>query len=565
MLRFPNPGSDIRCLIRLFQSLFVELSDQEFFSLDDMSAAMVMNNLAASCGRMGDEALERSTRDDRSRDPLYNQSKMYSELFRALGWVTSSEASRLKFQFTTLGAYVAKAGQHADDLVKLCIVGIAFPNPVLDIKFETSVRPFVCILRAMRALDGFMSRDEIILGPMTIRDDRDPGIFAKMIADIRRYRKSRDLRTPLNNLLRARAIAKQTSENYTRFPLAVLKWSRWAVTCEQKIYAGRPQRFYRLTDEGANFVSEIEQYTDFRASDLTEKTPEFKRALTENSFWHMLDSSNFDLTPIKARYDENNAILQKDNIDVNSTIFSPFQELSRSVIESCSEIPVIYHGQAGPQSRQATVVGSGNTSTQSILCKVQLSQAQGPETPRPEEAELATVWEQSHHDLKRAAASFTEIHSDDNKDIFYPLVAKLFTLAGFPCQTSRTGVNYQRWDASIELNGNYIPIEIKSPGEEKQLSVKAIRQAVENHIILLSRVKDKSKPEHTSLAVGFQYPNDRAEVNGLIDNFHKAFGFKIGVIDFRTLAAIAFSSVFLKQKMQNSDLENLYGFLDINS
>jgi hypothetical protein len=32
-----------------------------------------------------------------------------------------------------------------------------------------------------------------------------------------------------------------------------------------------------------------------------------------------------------------------------------------------------------------------------------------------------------------------------------------------------------------------IPIEIKSPGEEMELSVKALRQAVENKVILLSR------------------------------------------------------------------------------
>ena len=116
MLRFPNPGSDIRCLIRLFQSLFLELASAKSFSLDDMSKAMVMNNLAASCGRMGEEALERSTRDDRSRDPLYNQSKMYSELFRALGWITSAPDSRLNFRFTTLGAHVAFAGAAAEKL-----------------------------------------------------------------------------------------------------------------------------------------------------------------------------------------------------------------------------------------------------------------------------------------------------------------------------------------------------------------------------------------------------------------------------------------------------------------
>ena len=211
MLRFPNPGSDIRCLIRLFQSLFLELAAAKNFSLDDMSKAMVMNNLAASCGRMGEEALARSTRDDRSRDPLYNQSKMYSELFRALGWVTSAPDSRLNFRFTTLGAHVAFAGAAAEKLALRCILGITFPNPVLDIKFEASVRPFVCILRAMKALGGYMSRDEIILGPMSITNDRDPNDFADMLRRIRGYRTARNIQDPLNQLLKKRKIAKRGS------------------------------------------------------------------------------------------------------------------------------------------------------------------------------------------------------------------------------------------------------------------------------------------------------------------------------------------------------------------
>ena len=41
--------------------------------LDDMVQATVEANLATSSGYMGKEAIARSTRKDRSRDPLYNQ------------------------------------------------------------------------------------------------------------------------------------------------------------------------------------------------------------------------------------------------------------------------------------------------------------------------------------------------------------------------------------------------------------------------------------------------------------------------------------------------------------
>ena len=563
MLRFPNPGSDIRCLIRLFQSLFLELASAKSFSLDDMSKAMVMNNLAASCGRMGEEALERSTRDDRSRDPLYNQSKMYSELFRALGWITSAPDSRLNFRFTTLGAHVTFAGAAAEKLALGCIIGIAFPNPVLDIKFETSVRPFVCILRAMKALGGYMSRDEIILGPMSITDDRDPAVFNKMITDIKGFRASRKLRNHLDDLLKKRKIAKPTSENYTRFPLAVLKWSKWATTCDKKIYDGRSMRFYELTEYGLECAKKYEAMQDFRASDIdVNDDPALVKAIIENSFYSMLDQADFDMAPVDATIKTNEAILETAGYCTKNMIFSPFQELTQTQLEKYTNIPVIYSEEQSPATCSDDKTLQKSHAGVSVHQQVQLLAGSHAAIT---DAELDSVWKHSNNDIKKAVACFVELHRNDNKDIFYPLVARLFTVAGFPCETSRTGVNYQRWDASIELNGKYIPIEIKSPGEERQLSVKALRQAMENHIILQARLSEKSDKKHTSLAVGFQYPNDRAEVNELIKNVHDAFGIKIGVIDFTSLVTIAFCNAYTSKKMSPSDLENLYGFLDINS
>ena len=70
---------------------------------------------------------------------------------------------------------------------------------------------------------------------------------------------------------------------------------------------------------------------------------------------------------------------------------------------------------------------------------------------------------------------------------FYPLVTHLLQLLGFRSELSRPGVNYQRWDACVWLHSQAVPIEIKSPSEEEFLSTKAIRQALENKVVLLSR------------------------------------------------------------------------------
>jgi len=87
MIRFANPGSDISSFIRIYVELFESLRDKKSFDLDDITAALIERNLVTSYGYMGQEALTRSNREDRSRDPLYNQSKMYSELYKVLEWL----------------------------------------------------------------------------------------------------------------------------------------------------------------------------------------------------------------------------------------------------------------------------------------------------------------------------------------------------------------------------------------------------------------------------------------------------------------------------------------------
>ncbi len=190
VLRFPNPGSDINSFIRIFHTLFSNLQDTAPFTLDDMSEALIKNNLASSCGQMGVQALELSTREDRSRDPLYNQSKMYSELYRILGWIYPTEDDRLKFTFTYLGAHIAGAKLDPGPLVRQCILGITYPSEVLSIRSDINIRPFSCILRTMAELDGLLSKDEMIIGPLNVKDDRSDTGFTDMIKSIRAIRGS---------------------------------------------------------------------------------------------------------------------------------------------------------------------------------------------------------------------------------------------------------------------------------------------------------------------------------------------------------------------------------------
>ena len=101
MIIFPNPGSDIDYFLVVFKTIFYNLSLLEYFDLDDISRSLIKKGLVSSSGYIGQEALIASTRKDRSRDPIFNQSKMYAELFRHLGWILPT-SRKLNFQFSSI-------------------------------------------------------------------------------------------------------------------------------------------------------------------------------------------------------------------------------------------------------------------------------------------------------------------------------------------------------------------------------------------------------------------------------------------------------------------------------
>ena len=167
-------------------------------------------------------------------------------------------------------------------------------------------------------------------------------------------------------------------------------------------------------------------------------------------------------------------------------------------------------------------------------------------------------------DIHAAADEVVARFENANKGEFYPTVAELLCALGYNCEVSRGGVNYQRWDAFINHPTDSVPVEIKSPGEERFISVKGVRQALENKVILLSRKAAPTKVQTTSLVVGFLPPNDRAEVAGLIGDVYSAFGVTIGVVDFRSLALMAASAVNGIRHDSETFLR-LKGFIDVAS
>jgi hypothetical protein len=330
VFRFPNPGSDINSFIRIYRELFKELNQKKFFTLDDISRVLVEKNLATSSGYMGRKALYRSTRDDRSRDPLYNQSKMYTELYKYLGWIHPYSNVKLNFVFTYLGAHLAESKRDEKPLVIECLLGIVQPNRILDIRNSQRLRPFAAILRTMAALNGCLSRDEMIIGPLSLSDDRSQPQFNEMVNRIASLRGDiMLLRQEKHRLALRRSISSVTMGNYTRFPLAILRWCDWAkIVKSNKLYSGVTVQFFQLTELGYQMFKQINAAKDIRGDDLDLLPKEAQEHILKYAFYQMLYRAGFDVSSEYELYNSGIDELSKGLIIENQAIIaSPFQEI----------------------------------------------------------------------------------------------------------------------------------------------------------------------------------------------------------------------------------------------
>jgi len=565
MLRFPNPGSNIDSIVRIYKELFLELNNKSSFHLDDISETLVKRNLATSCGYMGKEALSRSTRSDRSRDPLYNQSKMYSEIYKILGWIHPKK-SALNFKFTYLGAHVIESIQDPFSIFKESVLGISYPNEILDVRGELRLRPFSTILRTMNALDNRICRDEIIIGPLSLEDDRDEILFTNMIEEIKHIRgKIFSLINKLNDVSEKRNISINTMRNYTRFPIGVLKWMDWVTDIRQRDVYNRSMIFLLLTEKGKEINHFIDLSKDLRASDLKGIDEYIKTAIVRIAFYEMLERAGFVIN------EEINNQIKADKLnaanvlaDNKPLLFSPFQELHPSYLSSI--FPEV-SGKKISKNDFLKQVNKNKIKIPTILTsKVTITRSKNKIIRY--DNKLIKSFKESANKFNNITSKVVKekysLYERTNKKKFYPLVSNLFKILGYYCKLSRSGVNYQRWDAIIIDDVNSIPIEIKSPGEEIFISVKAVRQALENKIILLSRKQFATQQQTTSLVVGYNLPNDRSEVNTLIYDIYNAFNIVIGIIDFKSLLHIVAKTINEGKNHNKDELIHLLGFIDVS-
>lgn len=313
------------------------------FDLDAISEVLTRYFQASSSGAVGADALARSQNVDRSRDRLYNQSKMYTELFRMLGWMRPM-GRRLQFQTTLLGDLLAEDWLERNDLVdglmRESLLGITFPNPTTNNVGVVNSRPFRWLLLLAAELGGSITRHEMILGLLGVVDDLRDGAFQAAVDSIVSVRGSTDrLEAALAAAAEASNIQLNTLENYTRFPVGVLSSERigWGTSeSVEGIYETRT-RAVTLTALGRATAEWLVDAIDVREASIERYGIDERAAFANYGYFAMLVRAGLDETEVEADLVGARAGAQTILADLGITgpstfLYSPLQQAADDVI-----------------------------------------------------------------------------------------------------------------------------------------------------------------------------------------------------------------------------------------
>lgn len=321
VFRFSNAVSDIRKFIQTYKILFKELSSTNNFTHDDATNALIKHGLVSSSGAIGKEAIKRSRRDDRSRDPLYNQLKMYSEIYRMLGWYEPG-TRRTNFNISDYGSYIYEAnGELLKSLFELNVLHIVSPNPLVEIRSENILRPFPLIMKLLEQSGGWIHRDEIILTVLACENDRVDGYLDSALKKIEFFREDKErLEVAYNDLMKENGIkSSDTLRNYTRFIMATLKWLDLAKPKSVTgIYGDKKVRLYKITKHGSEVAKYVSSVIDIRHEDIEEFDLECRASFAIHSVFNQLGRIGYDL-------DDPETQEQKQKIrEISTPIFKKF-------------------------------------------------------------------------------------------------------------------------------------------------------------------------------------------------------------------------------------------------
>lgn len=565
MIRFRNPGTSYTTQIQVFKEIYSQYSQFRSFDLDDMAQATAQGRLMTAYGYAGDAALALSNTENVSLNSTQMNVKMYAEVFRLLGWVSSAERGKsYPLCFTYIGDHIASTrDEDCLALYEQCVLGINNPQEIMRVKYTEQLRFLKTALLTMNELDGVVYKHELCYGPMCI-DDIDDQQFREMILKLRRIRGSYDRYQAEYDRLCADLGVKDTlPDNCTRLPIAFMKACKWVESrASRTIFPPKSLECLFLTQHGIDVARSFSLYKDLRLHEFRSYPEQIQQALIRLGVYTMLETAGYDISSVNDTM-QRDSLLCADILQGKKLLFSPYQTIDVHEVDAALGIE--------RQHEQRNNTGAFNGTLQrpeTLVHNLQLERDDEIDTYRDEEVDQFTHnVETLHSNGKNASRIVDDIFDamiDATQTTFYPFIATLFRVIGFNCHASRAGDNGARWDAIIVDNEASIPIEIKSPTEEQHISLKAIRQALENKVVLLSRATHPTVPEITSLVVGYYLPNDRAEVTNLISDFKTTYGYSIGVMDLKTLLKIAVNRILNNNTVTPESLVRLEGFPNVD-
>jgi hypothetical protein len=276
--------------------------------------------------------------------------KSYSEVYRMLGWLRPG-GRRLEFSTTLLGAQVAIdfAAQKslAYGLIRECLMAVCFPNPLTEIIGVLNHRPFSWLLKLCNALEGVISRHEIIIGLLAVTDDSASGAFTAAVGRIKNVRgkKRTQLIKAANRCARDAEVKLNSLENYTRLPVAILKSSEigWGTSERLSDLYMEPLEVLKLSDLGVKDAEWVLRAVDIREAQL-EKFPIDVRAHFANfAHYSMLVRAGLGISEIEseltsARLGCGELLAHFGISDPFDFIYSPLQQSSDEVISRAEEL-----------------------------------------------------------------------------------------------------------------------------------------------------------------------------------------------------------------------------------
>ena len=562
MIRFRNPGTQYTTHIHIIRQLYSRVGAQAFFTLEDMAIAIAQAKLMTAYGYSGDEAIKQSKTEQESMNSTLMNVKMYAELFRMLGWIAPyHEKASYPLVFTYIGLHIALAQGDCHGLYEQSVLGVNNPTQFNDnMRYSERTRFFSCALRTLIDLGGIMYKHELCLGPMNT-DDSDERAYQKMLRRIRGLRgDQKRLKDAFAALAASLNMGTDSVDNSTRTPIGLMKNCGWIESVKSDALYGRSMTCFQITPHGRAVYETLRGMYDLRLEEYERLAAPVQDACIRLGTYSMLERAGYDVSRVQEIMKADRRICA-DILGGRELLFAPCGTLRRNRVESALGI------QFGVGSTEHRRIGTFQSTAdeRAALARVQVWDLNIPEgaatellTEPEDRAFLDGVQERKRTGYSGAeiVAILFEAYADATQTTFYPLIATLFKVIGFRCSYSRPGDNGARWDAIIEDSHRSIPIEIKSPTEERHLSIKAIRQALENKIVLLSRKTYLTTPEVSSLAVGYEMPKERAEVSRLISDIKATYGYKIGVIDFYSLLSLAVSVLV---EGRGFDREKLYG------